>query len=89
MGDSLRALAVSCCQSLADLLCCISLALPEFQQEIAIERTITCETFESISEVNTVEVVDSRFSVGDCGGRRAGLWRGNQSVRLEPALAVR
>ena len=33
MGDSLRALAVSCCQSLADLLCCISLALPEFQQE--------------------------------------------------------
>jgi hypothetical protein len=34
---------------LADLLCCISLALPEFQQEIAIEMMITCDTFESIT----------------------------------------
>ena len=86
MGDSLRALAVSCCQSLADLLCCISLALPEFQQEIAIEEDDYLRTFESVSEVNTVEVLDSHFSVGDCGGRRAGLWRETRACGLNQRL---
>jgi hypothetical protein len=66
------AFVVSCCERLLDVFGGAPLALPEFEQEITIQSAIARNAFESVSDVNTIEVFDWRFSSSSrrrCAGR--------------------
>jgi hypothetical protein len=82
--NALGTFVVSRRKRFADLLSGLGLRLAETEEELPIEGLIASHTFESISKVDTIDVLDRGFSGGDCRGGGARRGTGGRGKRLEP-----